>query len=258
MLVSLEESTSKHRQLNGRRYSEVDCAVIEPQLASSKFIGSGDTLGWGACPRACLPPSTLLPGRHGQPALSSPAGSFCRVWQILRWNVQGPSFDKPVVGAALHACRGSTAAAHAPRRYSPPASLSLSPTRPSRCAALRSSRGWAYRRCATSMRSSSGTGEAACCGSSSVAEILPRGCCSMLAPCSHPCPLPRRYREINAHLLLQGQPRVVKVYHIFQGTMVRAGGSGLQALPGQTCCFGPPTPAAAALHADGAGGAGQG
>lgn len=37
-----------------------------------------------------------------------------------------------------------------------------------------------------------------------------------------PCPLPppRRNREVNAHLLLHDQPRVVRAFHTFQGTMV--------------------------------------
>lgn len=37
-----------------------------------------------------------------------------------------------------------------------------------------------------------------------------------------PAPHPRRMREVNAHLLLEGQPRVVRVLHTFQGKMVRA------------------------------------
>ena len=33
-------------------------------------------------------------------------------------------------------------------------------------------------------------------------------------------PVCRRYREINAHLLLDGQPRVVKVFHTFEGSLM--------------------------------------
>ena len=42
------------------------------------------------------------------------------------------------------------------------------------------------------------------------------GCrCCLVLPILH-C----RYRETNAHLVLQGQPRVVRVYHTFQGKMM--------------------------------------
>lgn len=36
-----------------------------------------------------------------------------------------------------------------------------------------------------------------------------------------PCPAAhRRHREVNSHLLLEGQPRVVRAYHAFQGSML--------------------------------------
>ena len=35
----------------------------------------------------------------------------------------------------------------------------------------------------------------------------------------------RRHREVNAHLLLEDEPRVVRAYHTFKGSMIVGGGA---------------------------------
>lgn len=70
-LLNLEESTRRHPQLVGKRFTEVSVESVQALLATEcRFLGKG---------------------------------SFCRVWSLARWKQrQSPACGHPVVSGAAH------------------------------------------------------------------------------------------------------------------------------------------------------------